>query len=129
MSTDTSTEATFWEKLGERFSGFSDAHDPWPARRLESHRALGQRRIAFLRRGLAVARGDAEEARDHATHARQVISLPTHAIPGRAELAEELLVAVRAEPRPHDVEVLLVQRQLRAGQAGRACRSLPAARL
>src|SRR5205814_4518471 len=61
--------------------------------------------------------------RPHVTSARQ------DAVPGRTELAEELLVAVGREPGLHRVQVFLVERELRAGEAGRATSPRPAAGL
>src|SRR5690349_20717560 len=76
-----------------------------------------------------MARSEEEEADEDAPHGRNLTLLRTHAIEGRAELAEELRVAVRRKARLHGVQVLLVQGELGAAQAGRAASAGSAARL
>src|SRR5205085_7279124 len=76
-----------------------------------------------------MASGCAEQSRDDAAHARQGTSLRAGAVPARAELAEQLLVSVRGQPRLHGGQVVRAQRELRASESGRAARSFTAAGL
>src|SRR5689334_787536 len=76
-----------------------------------------------------MAGGEEEEADEDAPHGRNLTLLRTHAIEGRAELAEELRVALRRKPRLHRVEVLLVEGELGAAQPGRAASTRSTARL